>query len=463
MNKDNIPLVFRENLPPVYDDNLEKAIIGAILINPQNLAECSDLLNEDCFYIPYLRSAFCAASSIYQGGEEVNLVSVSAEMSKGETQEERDSIPLLLADAEYTARSTTNPRPIADKLRDLANRRKLCLAFTQAAVDCSGLAKPLEAVTESATRALQEITEESAIKCSTLADGLAEVHRLVSDNMNPNRRLSGTPTGFRILDTRGGLQPGNLVIVAGASSQGKTALTLSMVRRAVADGAKVAMYSLEMMPRELNARLIAAESGVECHRILTEPLQGEELLRVDEAIGRLERVQGNVYIDARSTSNIDTILASIRTQSMKNRIDGAVVDYLQILNVNMKNTNKEQAMGDVARRLKNLAKELGIWIVALSQLNRDRDNPCPSIDRLRDSGQIAEAADVVLLVYRPSFYGTSYPKPFDEVETRGTALLDLAKGRNIGTDKTIVGYREGTTEFYELHQIPTKAKAEMWE
>lgn len=463
MSKDNIPLIIRDNIPPVYDDNLEKAIIGAILTEPQTLAECSDLLREDCFFIPILRSAFCAASAIYQEGEEVNMVSVSAEMSKNAEPEERDRIPYLLADTEYIARSTTNPRPIAEKLRDLANRRKLCLAFTQAAVDCSGLAKPLEAIMGSATHTLQEVTEGTAIKCSTLADGLAEVHRLVSDNMNPNRRLSGTPTGFRILDTRGGLQPGNLVIVAGASSQGKTALTLSMVRRAVEDGTRIALYSLEMMPRELNARLIAAESGVECHRILTEPLQGEELAQVDEAISRLERVQGDIYIDARSTSNIDTILASIRAQSMKNRIDGAVVDYLQILNVNMKSTNKEQAMGDVARRLKNLAKELGIWIVALSQLNRDRDNPCPSIDRLRDSGQIAEAADIVLLVYRPSFYGTSYPKPFDEVETRGTALLNLAKGRNIGTDKTIVGYREGTTEFYELHQIPTKAKAEMWE
>lgn len=141
-------------------------------------------------------------------------------------------------------------------------------------------------------------------------------------------------------------------------------------------------------------------------------------------------------------------------------IDGAAVDYLQILKVNMKGANKEQQMGDVARRLKNLAKELDIWIIALSQLNRDKDNPVPSIARLRDSGQIAEAADMVMLIYRPEVKGKSYPGEFSHVDTKSTAMIDVAKGRNIGIMKFICKFDAPTTHFYDLQDIPISANVE---
>lgn len=145
---------------------------------------------------------------------------------------------------------------------------------------------------------------------------------------------------------------------------------------------------------------------------------------------------------------------------MKYDITGIVVDYLQILNVNMRNTNKEQQMGDVARRLKNIAKELNIWVLALSQLSRNKEDPTPSMARLRDSGQIAEAADTVMLIYRPEFYGkTSYPSGFNNVSVKGTALIDIAKGRNIGTMKFICGFNAPTTLFYDLDSVPTNATA----
>ena len=118
-------------------------------------------------------------------------------------------------------------------------------------------------------------------------------------------------------------------------------------------------------------------------------------MKVNDAINKLW--DKNLYYDDRSTSNIDIIISSIRNMKKKFDIDGAVVDYIQILNVNRnnRNTTDEQLMGDVARRFKNLAKELGIWIMALSQLSRDKDNTVPSLSRLRSSGQIAEAADIV--------------------------------------------------------------------
>src|SRR5690606_7369355 len=128
------------------------------------------------------------------------------------------------------------------------------------------------------------------------------------------------------------------------------------------------------------------------------------------------------YFDENSTSNIDKIIASIRSMKNKHNITGAVIDYLQILTVNQKSANKEQAMGEAARRLKNLAKDLDIWIIALSQLNRDNFNPVPSLNRLRDSGQIGEAADVVMFIYRPEIYNKAYPQPFSNYATNGTAM-----------------------------------------
>ena len=109
--------------------------------------------------------------------------------------------------------------------------------------------------------------------------------------------------------------------------------------------------------------------------------------------------------------------------------------------------NNEQFLGEVARRLKNLAKELGIWVIVLSQLRRDVDNPVPSIDKLRGSGQIAEAADMVMLVYRPEVYGKHYPKPFENRITHNTAMIDIAKSRNIGTKKFLCTFIPEITMF----------------
>ena len=217
-------------------------------------------------------------------------------------------------------------------------------------------------------------------------------------------------------------------------------------------GCPVAFYSMEMTKHQIAARMLSAESGIPSKDIQMSRLSEPMLEQIDKGVARVLR--NDVYFDDRSTSNIDTILSSIRSLKIKYGIKGAIVDYLQILNVNMKGTNKEQQMGDVARRLKNIAKELGIWIVALSQLNRDNLNPVPTLARLRDSGQIAEAADVVMLIYRPECYSKDYPEPFKSANTQGTAMIDVAKGRNVGTFKFLVGFDKPTTSFYNLSDIP---------
>lgn len=251
------------------------------------------------------------------------------------------------------------------------------------------------------------------------------------------------------------MHPSDLVIIAGESSHGKTSFATSITLNAVQNGSRIAFYSMEMTAQQMMARMTAIKSGVSSNRILYNPLSPKEIGDVDRAIGEIMSAKGNLYMDDRSTSNIETIISSIRTHKIRNNIHGAVIDYLQILNVNMRNTNKEQAMADVARRLKNLAKDLGIWIIALSQLNRADGEP--NINRLRDSGQIAEASDVVMLVYRPEKNGVAkYAPPFENIDVRGTALVDIAKGRNIGVGKFVCGFHGATTSFYDLDALPSR-------
>lgn len=276
--------------------------------------------------------------------------------------------------------------------------------------------------------------------------------------MSGKTDLTGTPTGFDKIDGKtGGLQKSDLIIIAGETSAGKTSMAVSMMKNAAIAGAKIAMYSMEMKKEQITSRIISMISGIPSNVILYSPLSGMQLENVDRAVDTVSKMQ--IYFDDRSTSNIDTIISSIRQMKFKNGIDGAVVDYLQILNVNMKGSNKEQQMGEVARRLKNLAKDLDIWIIALSQMNRDNLNPVPTLARLRDSGQIAEAADIVMLIYRPEVKGKRYPDEFSDVDTKGTAMIDIAKGRNIGLLKFICGFNAASTHFYDLNIIPISSNS----
>ena len=139
----------------------------------------------------------------------------------------------------------------------------------------------------------------------------------------------------------------------------------------------------------------------------------------------------------------------------------AFIDYLQLANARGIGQNKEQEVSYMIQRLKNVAKELNICIVALSQLSRNGQNPYPTLSRLRDSGQIEQAADVVIFVYRPEYYGVSkkFPEPFQDKETNGYALIDVAKGRNIGVFKFLCEFHASTTHFKDIHieEIPSKS------
>lgn len=431
------------------DEDAEKLVLGTIITERNALEEVRELLSEESFYNPFHKQVYKAILQISSLGERPDIITVKNRLVANGVK---------FAIIEYmkiASNCTFDLYQYAARLHDLAIRRKFYTIGQYLISNSYSEAEDILDVTNSVSDELASLFKSTSTTVTTINDGLESVYGMINKNLSGNKPLTGTPTGFERIDSKsGGLQKSDLIIIAGETSQGKTSLAVSMMRNASFSGAKIAMYSMEMKKEQITARILSMESGIPSNQIMYSRLTDSQIQAIDKRIGKLSGK--GIYFDDRSTSNIDTIISSIRYMKLKFGIDGAIVDYLQILNVNMKGANKEQQMGDVARRLKNLAKELDIWIIALSQLNRDTMNPVPTIARLRDSGQIAEAADVVILVYRPEYYDKSrrYPDPFSNASTEGTAMIDIAKGRNIGLLRFICGFNAATTCFFNLDSVP---------
>lgn len=441
-----------QNQPLVNDPKAEQYVIGSLLVDPTAYTLVSQYLDEDCFYDPMCRDIWKAVDNMGKQGMPIDVISVSAELSK----QKSNVTALDLMNISAQIASSAHVEYHAIRLQDLGRRRKLWVVGQQ--LSKVGLSEEI-LTADAHQEAIESIggVFEKADGVFTLDDAMNSLNEIMVKNATVGGVTTGTKTGMERFDENGGLQKSDLIIVAGETSQGKTSLALCMTRHAIENGAKVAFFSMEMTKEQLTARLLSAKTNIPANNILySGSLAPSEMRMIDDARGKLPGE--NLFFDDKSTSNIDSILLSIRMLKMQKDIDGAVVDYLQILNVNSRSTSfsREQAMGDAARRFKNLAKELNIWIIALSQLSRDSNCPEPNLNRLRDSGQIGEAADVVILVYRAEYYNRAYPAPFDNKDdypTDGTAMIDVAKGRNIGTFKFFMGFNKNTTNFFKTNLI----------
>lgn len=427
----------------------EELVLGTILDSGKIYDHVLETLDDDCFYDGMHLGVWQAMAEVKKKGENIDIITVTAELAReGSTIQPHEVMGL----ASKNLVSTVYIDNYTSRLKDLSLRRRLW-RLGQKLVN-AGLAETeeVEDIQQLATEELNGLFDK-AEGTFTLTDALVKLLNIISNNMTKGA-ITGTPTGFRKLDEKGGLHGSDLIIIAGETSQGKSSMALSIANNVIQSGEKCAFLSLEMTKEQLAARLVAIRSGVPANTIMYDGnMNTSQLFAIDSAKGSLPGE--NLYFDERGTISLETILLSIRMMVMKYGIKGAFVDYLQILNVNSRNNGytREQAMGDASRRLKNLAKELNIWIVALSQLSRNQQDPVPSLARLRDSGQIAEAADVVMLVYRPEYYNRTFPHPFEyltDEEVKGKAMIDVAKGRNIGVFKFLVEFNAETTHFHDI-------------
>lgn len=425
------------------DTNCERLVIGRLLTYSAFINDVLDIFTDETFTDLRCREVWRYAKEIATAGDQVDIVSVTMKaMSDKKARLTAEDIvefsnKVILGDANDSVA----------RLHDLEVRRKLKAVGLQIQALSQDETLPVEEVLNNSREMIEHSIENGREGTQTLALTLQSVEQDINERLQGKVKI-GSLTGFNEIDNRGGLHGSDLIIIAADTSQGKTSLALAITRNTIQTGERVAFYSMEMQAKQLTERLLSMESGVQASTIRNGKPSDYDIGKLKAAAGRLNAE--NLYFDDKSTSSADHIISSIRRMKIKHGISGAVVDYLQILNVNTKTKQtKEQLMGEIARRLKNLAKELDIWIIALSQINRDRENPEPSLSRLRDSGQIAEAADVVMLIYRPEYYGRKFPKPFQDKDTHNAALIDVAKGRNTGIYKFLCGFAPETTLFYD--------------
>jgi len=432
-------------LPPQAIE-LEEAILGAVMIEKEAFELISDFLKPECFYKVSHQKIFSAITTLANNNEPIDMHTVIDQLRKSGSIDEVGGpyyISLLTTKLTSAAHLVYHAEIVYQKFIG----RELIRFSTKIQNMAYDEQVDVDEIISYANTNLSLINNNSGGTIMEMKEAIDLVIKNIELNSAETSISSGSLIGFDEYDKRsGGFQKTDLIIIAAESSQGKTSLALTISKNIATGKGKLAIYSMEMRAVQLAARLTSMESGIPANDILYSKFDSGMYQKLDFSIGRL--INSDIYIDEKSTTNLDTIIASIRSMVKNYGIQGAVVDYIQLIQVNEKGMNREQQTGLIARKLKNLAKDLDIWIVALSQLSRDNLNPVPSIKRLRDSGQIEEACDVCMLIYRPEQIGrSSFPEPFDNENVTGLAMIDVAKGRNIGTFKFIARFDNQTTHF----------------
>ncbi|MDR2065716.1 MAG: AAA family ATPase [Prevotellaceae bacterium] len=424
--------------------NIERTVISALINDFDGYNDVFTLLSADCFTDGFCRKIYETIKNISQSGCSIDLAGVLVKI------DEAESVRLI----EMCNIYAFNILQHAQMLVEMKIRRELILLSSAIQKNALDMNFDISDTDRQIKETLNGMFNFGATNVSAIDEEIDNVIKIINRNKNVESNIiSGTGTGLSEFDKfTGGLQPSDLVVIAGETSQGKTSLALTIAKNAAMNfGAKVVFYSLEMSKTQLVARLMSQEAEVSGKKILTGSISDELCNHIVNSTWKL--ASANIYFDDTASTRIDSILNSIKIMKRRYDINLVVVDYLQLISTSERGLNREQQVATIARALKNIAKELNICVIILSQLRRD-DNPRPSLNRLRDSGQIEEAADLILLTYRPEVYKREYEKPFNTYSPYGTAMIYVAKGRNTGTTQFVVSFKDKYTLFSDY--IPTE-------
>ena len=436
-------------------NEIERQTIASLMWNGAgNFLEATGGLSADCFTEPKCAWLFEVLQERALAGKPLNdLLMIERDLAQN-GHAEMTAVEIITLTADVTP--VLDVRPYVETLCDMRTRRRVKTVLTTVLQRADDVTVPVEKAVTEAVNALVSSGGLAVEDTIRLTDVLMQIEQRIRDNA-AGCHDRGFLTGFSRLDEYGGLHAQDLVIVGGWSSHGKTALALTMVMNAARQSeTRVLIFSMEMAAMQIGARMLAPEAKVPSSVILYRTFRERGMQQMQSAINSMADIADRIFIGDSSIQNIDGILGSIRLHHARYGTRLVVVDYLQIVGLqSRRDATREDGLADVARRLKNIAKELDICVILLSQINRDgvsSGNPEPTAAQLRGSGQINEAADLTLLVYRPEVHGAQYRAPYIDVPTHGTALLKIEKDRNGGyggIGQFIVGFDGQTTSFME--------------
>jgi len=388
----------------LYNLNVERAVLSAIIFDPEIYEEIASTLKPEDFYLPFHQSVFNAMESLFEQELPIDEEFLKSALIKADKFDEVAMLEVL------SANPITNTKAYVQEIKAYAHKRSLITLATQ--IKKLTIEDDLDVidVMDRVEQKLYEITQDSVSEDfkdskQITVDTLKEIERLKELG---NSKLIGVDTGFENLnDKTSGFGKGDLVIIAARPAMGKTAVVLNMALNAIQRGEGVAFFSLEMPAEQLMLRMLSAKTSIPLQALRVGNLTDNEWSDLSRAIDDISRRK--LFVDDGGYATIHHVRSKLRKlKSQHPEISMAVIDYLQLMSGdNRSMAGRQQEISEISRGLKQLARELEIPIIALSQLNRGleaRDNKRPILSDLRESGAIEQDADIILFVYRDSVY-----------------------------------------------------------
>ncbi len=430
-----------------HNAEAEESVIGAIFLDNESFDRVADILTDDDFYLERLARVFKAMSVLSEQGLPMDVVTVADKLKqRGELQ----AVGGVAYLAELTERVPTaaNIEYYANVVRDDSTLRAVIRVCTETITSAYTSDIPSADFVDRAEQAIFRISDGHRRSRPHKLDSLiSESVQRLEALYERKQEVTGIATGFTELDRiTGGLQPSDLIIVAGRPSMGKTAFCLNLAENAACEyGTGVAIFSLEMSKEQLVMRMLCSRAELDILKVRTGVLRDRQFTRLAKAAGQLG--QAKIYIDDSPSLSVMELRAKARRlkKDPEANLGLVVVDYLQLMRGGGEES-REQEISSISRSLKALAKELNIPVIALSQLNRQvelRQDKQPVMADLRESGAIEQDADIIAFLYRDEQY-------HKDSADAGTAKVIIAKQRNGPTGDVKLSFEKAFARFGNL-------------
>ncbi|MDD5772461.1 MAG: replicative DNA helicase [bacterium] len=420
-----------EKLPQNYE--AEQAVIGSMILDPEAMGKVLEILKENDFYRIAHRKIFSAIVELYELNQPVDLITLTENLRKNNLLEEIGGAAALTAILENTD-TTANVEHHSKIVKEKSTLRELINAAGHIMSESLSDEKETDSILENAERLILDVSKEK------MKQGFVAVKDILKgtfDNIEKmyqrKEYVTGVSTGFPKFDMlTAGLHKGDLIIVAGRPSMGKTSLCLTMAQNiAVEQKIPVAIFSLEMSREQLVQRLLCAEARVNAHDVRSGFIRDSDWPKLTIAGGKL--AEAPIYIDDSSMmSELEMRIKARRLMSTQN-VGLIIVDYLQLMQSARRTENRQQEITNICRSLKALAKELNVPVMVLSQLSRaveSRTDHKPQLSDLRESGSIEQDADLVIFIYRKEYYDD---EPSPEIENIAEIIIGKQRNGPIGS------------------------------
>jgi replicative DNA helicase len=413
-----------DRVPP-QNQEAEVSVLGSILLDKEAIIRVADILVPDDFYNDAYRLVYDQMVWLYEHHQPIDVVTLTNRLEEKGVLTNIGGATLIsqLANSVPSAAHVVNYAKIVSDKAILRRLITTANEVTNLAFDESD--SPSE-ILDKAEQKIFEVSEKHLKEnFISLKNVLTESFDRIDELHKDKDKLRGVPTGFKNLDyVLAGLQPSDLIIIAGRPSMGKTALALNIAHNVAVDAqVPTAIFSLEMSKEQLVDRLLASEAGIDSWKLRTGNLDDNDFLKINHAYGSLS--EAPLFIDDSSIINVLEMRTKARRLQAEHGLGLIIIDYLQLMSGNNPE-NRVQEVSAISRSLKGLARELHVPVIALSQLSRaveSRPSKIPMLSDLRESGSIEQDADVVMFVYREEVYD-------EDTERKGVTDILIRKHRN---------------------------------